>query len=61
MVQSTDQTQEISVLIVYIQQLNTCAHTHHVCLKKYILKSRQIHQDFSAFEKPFNDPSRDID
>lgn len=25
------------------------------------LQSREIHQGFLAFEKPFNDPSRDID
>lgn len=39
----------------------THMHTHTHSVKQYILKSSEIHQRFRAFEKPFNDPSRDID
>lgn len=41
-------------LIGYVQQLK------HI-RTQYILKSRAIHQGFREFEKPFNDPSQDID
>lgn len=43
MVQRTDQTQEISVLIGYIQPAQIHRHIQHV---SHILKSREIHQGF---------------
>lgn len=59
--QSTDHTQEISVLRTAAQtHMHTHTHTPRVW-KKSILKSREMHQGFRAFEKPFNDLSRDID
>lgn len=58
MVQSTNQTPEINVLIGYIQQLkHICTHT----VSSSTFKKQRVHQGFRAFEKPFNDLSRDID
>lgn len=57
---ATDQTREISVPVCYVQRLKHI-HTHRWYYIFFVLKSREIHQGFRAFEKPFNDPSRDID
>lgn len=58
MVQGT----EIFVLIRLHAAAETHMHTHthtsRVCVKEYVLKSREIHQGLRAFEKHFNDPSR---
>ena len=55
MVQSTDQTQQISVPIGYVQQLNTYAHTHTSCVPEmeHFFKKQRDPPGFFSVGKAF--------